>query len=660
VINVYLEAMDRLEKVLNERFKLPGFRPLQREIIEGILNRENVIAILATGGGKSLCFQLPALLVGGLTLVISPLVALMEDQMKRVVELGIEGTFLSSVLENEEKRQRLAWLAAGKYQLVFIAPERLNSPDLNKALEKNPPRFIAIDEAHCISQWGHDFRPSYMDIGPFIRRYSIPYRAAFTGTATWETLKDMENALGWEKTCVFKSTFDRPNLKYMAYTFPNSLKKLYAMKGMLSRMSGCGAIYCATRKEVERLYGILKMWGADPCMYHAGLPPNHRGRSQAQWISGQKSLIVATNAFGMGIDKPDVRFVIHYQIPGNLENYYQEAGRAGRDRQSSLCILLFSPEDREIQTSFLSGHHWNPEHILSLMKENKIPDEYPGYLKNYMIHNTAFVSTRPEKVTRDLEQLRSYAALQLNKFKKMERYVVDSTCRRAFILNYFNEKAMFSNCGGCDQCVSWKPKQISTDYLPLSHELETEKKVMMHLYGQIIKKRFYIDLFAGKYRAMIRVLLNHGEKNGPVKEVLPCIWIYHEKKRNNKINKPFLSSEKIQALTPANFPELLLNQCRVMNIRRQKRAAVWKKIRERFPYPFLYPLPSSRVLAEMDSEDEIRSVWPRADEETVKEIRSELNPPPRCLPDRRQNLYSKLREKKIRTINIDRYFFSNY
>ncbi len=651
--------MDVLKKALHERFGLPGFRPLQREIIEGILSRRNVIAVLATGGGKSLCFQLPALFVEGLTLVITPLVALMEDQVNRVNDLGIRGTFLSSVLEEREKKERLKRLSEGAYQIVFIAPERLNSPDLNRALEKYPPRFIAIDEAHCISQWGHDFRPSYMDIDPFIRRYDIPFRAAFTGTATLKTLEDMEESLQWDKTQVFKSTFDRPNLKYMAYAFPNGLKKLYAMKGLLSRMSGSGAIYCATRKDVEQIYRLLRMWGADPCMYHAGLPSDYRRKSQSQWVSGQKSLIVATNAFGMGIDKPDVRFVIHYQIPGNPENYYQEAGRAGRDRQASFCILLYSPEDRKIQESFLAKHHWDPEEMLAFMKQKKIPEDVPDYLKQFMTDRCDSVHTDLKKIIGELEQLKSYASLQLNKFHEMEKYVLSESCRRSYILNYFNEKDSFSNCGGCDTCLSWSPEEISTDYLPGTEDLREDKQNVLRVCRRLNTRKVCWDLFHGRSRPFIRIFLNHAEKNRQIREIFPFLWMTfgRQKVQNQSPDVFFPVSEEEMGVK--FFPELLLKKYHVFLNRGEKRLKHWRKVRAGLPCAFLYPLFSARILAGIVTEDEIRVLWPAVNDYVIREFRKYCEDVHRCLPPAYRNTVKKLLRKGLSQEIILKYFFGD-
>jgi len=632
--------MDILEKTLKERFHLPGFRPLQREIIEGILERKNVIAVLATGGGKSLCFQLPALLTGGLTLVITPLVALMEDQVKRVQELGIAGTYISSVLDEREKRTRLCRLARGDYQILFIAPERLTSESLNQALESCPPFFIAIDEAHCISQWGHDFRPAYMKIGPFIQRYAVPYKAAFTGTATRETLEDMKRSLGWNTALVLKATFDRPNLKYMAYSFKNSLTKLYALKEILKGMKGAGAVYCSTRKDVEQIYGILRMWGARSCMYHAGLSPEIRKRSQADWISGRIPLIVATNAFGMGIDKGDVRFVIHYQIPGNLENYYQEAGRAGRDRQDSFCILLYAPEDRDIQEFFLSGHTWDPQMLEDSVKDGQIPEDLPEYVKRYLSETLYNEEKDPDRIRRDLMKLKSYASLQMGKFEKMMGYVLENRCRRKAILDYFDEASSLKNCGGCDVCLSWMPEDLKTDYLTVKNELNDEMNMTLQLYTRFGNHRFYFNGHRFKHRSLIRCILKHGEQNGLVREIVPGLW-----KTTDKCRKEL--PHRMEDLTLKHFPGLVIKAKKVIQRTGGQRLKAWSEILPRWFFRGIGRKRYRKILSEISSGDEIRTILFPFHESIIERVLRIWEADTGNLPPRKRHLLKLLTQHGI-------------
>lgn len=648
--------MDPLEKILKERFRLPGFRPMQKEIIQGILDKQNVIAVLATGGGKSLCFQVPALFAGGLTLVITPLVALMEDQVKRIHELGIPGTFISSAIPEEERKKRLKVLAGGEYSMVFIAPERLCSPELHKALDKVRPRFIAIDEAHCISQWGHDFRPSYMEIGPFMERYEIPYRAAFTGTATRETIQDMKQALGWNDSRIFKSTFDRPNLKYLAYSLKDPLHKLYQMKRILSHMKGCGAVYCATRKDVEKTAGILHMWGVDVCMYHAGLSPEHRRKSQADWVLGRKSLIVATNAFGMGIDKPDVRFVIHYQIPGNLENYYQEAGRAGRDRQPSFCILLFCPEDREIQQTFLSGHNWEVEDVIIGVKDNMIPEKFPDYLKRYILENREDILQNSVKIIAGLQLLKQYARLQIEKYWDMETYVTGSVCRRQKILDYFDEKAMFKNCDGCDVCLSLKADHVTHKILPDENLLRKSKETAQFIYRRLSEKHYFLISVCSRDRLIFRIILDFAEINGWVKECLPFIFFSSPSClfRREKIQPTQLLTEN-KSLIPSNFPEMSLMIKLDKIFRGRFFMNLWKHILSPQDYLKISRFKSPEVFAEISSEDELRYLLPWAEESVIRELKRAIDHDNGILPPAREKTICILKEKAVSRESIDQY-----
>jgi ATP-dependent DNA helicase RecQ len=648
--------MDRLEKRLIERFGLPGFRPMQKEIVQGILDRQNVMAVLATGGGKSLCFQLPALFVGGLTLVITPLVALMEDQVKRIHELGISGTFISSAIPEEERKRRIKALVDGEYTMVFIAPERLSSPELHRALDKTRPRFIAIDEAHCISQWGHDFRPSYMEIGPFMDHYEIPYRAAFTGTATRETLQDMKVALGWEETMVFKSTFDRPNLKYLAYSLKNPLQKLYQMKRILSHMKGCGAVYCSTRNDVERIAGILHMWGADVCMYHAGLSPEHRRKSQEDWVSGRRSLIVATNAFGMGIDKPDVRFVIHYQIPGNLENYYQEAGRAGRDRNASFCILLFCPEDRDIQHAFLSGHNWQIDDVYNAVAKDSIPEEFPDYLKRYIPENKEGILQQSAKVVSDFLSLKKYAELQTDKYADMESYVTGSMCRRLKILDYFDEKALFKNCDGCDICLSLEADSISYKILPEKNLLNESNKIAGSVYHKLSEKHWFFISPCSKNRILYRIILDFAEKNGWVKEYIPFFffcpsYFIPHKKMPNSFHLPDLTEE----LSPLYFPEMSLTIKLEMKNRGRICKDQWKQILSHGHFVRISRGKSPEVFANISTEDEIRFLFPMAKEHIICELKKTIEADNGLLPPPGLRTLQMLRRKAVSQEVIDQY-----
>lgn len=330
---------------LKTYFGYDDFKEGQEQIVKGALNGRDVLGIMPTGGGKSLCYQLPALLLDGVTIVVSPLISLMKDQVDSLNEIGISGTFINSTIDPNELNYRLQEIREGKYKIVYVAPERLNAYSFVDLVRDIKVSMVAIDEAHCISQWGHDFRPSYVEIPRFIK--SIPYRpivAAYTATATKEVVAEIKELIGLRNPIESLIGFDRPNLFYQVTKVSDKFSYIVDnLKNNFSNQSGI--IYCSTRKSVESVAERLNQQGFIAVGYHGGMNPHIRQRNQDDFILNRVQIIVATNAFGMGIDKPDVRFVIHYNMPQNMEAYYQEAGRAGRDGEPSDCILMYSPSD---------------------------------------------------------------------------------------------------------------------------------------------------------------------------------------------------------------------------------------------------------------------------------------------------------------------------
>ena len=334
-------------EALRRHFGHPNFRPNQEEVIRALLAGRDVLAVMPTGAGKSVCFQIPALCLPGCTLVISPLIALMADQVQALRQAGIQADCLNSTLPPREHGEILNRAAGGGCKLLYVAPERLQNPEFRRFCADCPPALVAIDEAHCVSQWGHNFRPDYVEIAPFLA--TLPKRpavAAFTATATPAVREDTRRLLELRDPLVVVSSFDRPNLFFAVRRPKRKKDALLALLREPKRAGQSGIVYCQTRKAVEDVHALLVENGIPAARYHAGLPNAERADNQADFVHDRRPVMVATNAFGMGIDKSNVSFVIHYNMPLDLEGYYQEAGRAGRDGEPADCILLYAGQDR--------------------------------------------------------------------------------------------------------------------------------------------------------------------------------------------------------------------------------------------------------------------------------------------------------------------------
>ena len=399
-------------EALKRYFGYDSFRPGQEEIVSALLAGRDALAIMPTGAGKSLCYQVPALLLPGLTLVISPLISLMQDQVKGLNAAGIHATFINSSLTETQIARALDLAAEGSYKLVYVAPERLESPVFRSFAAGADISMVTVDEAHCISQWGQDFRPSYLKILDFID--SLPRRpivSAFTATATREVKDDIVCTLRLDDPKVLVTGFDRPNLYFQVER--TRRKDDFVIQYLRGHPGESGIIYCATRKNVDKLQELLTEYGFAATKYHAGLSAEARRKNQNDFIYDTAPVIVATNAFGMGIDKSNVRFVLHYNMPQSMENYYQEAGRAGRDGLPSQCVLLFSAQDVIINKFLLDKKDFA-----------EMDDEEADLLRQ-----------------RDLQRLQT-----------MERYCQTTECLRNYILAYFGEHptAPCGNCGSCN------------------------------------------------------------------------------------------------------------------------------------------------------------------------------------------------------------------
>lgn len=389
---------------MKETFGYDHFRSGQEELIQHVLKRENTLGIMPTGGGKSICYQLPALILDHLTLVISPLISLMKDQVDALNVMGIPATFINSSITNQEMNRRIQLAVDGKIKLLYIAPERLESLEFQQLLLHIEIDVLAVDEAHCISQWGHDFRPSYLRLAEIIEQFHhSPVIIALTATATEQVADDILQQLNIPINNQVKTGFARENLSFQVVKDQN--RDVFLLEYLKLNQKQSGIVYAGTRKEVERLFHLLKSQNIAVGMYHAGMNEQEKNNNQELFLYDKLQVMVATNAFGMGINKSNVRFVIHAQIPGNIESYYQEAGRAGRDGLASDAILLYAPQDFQIQQYFI--------------EKSEMALEYKQ--KEYL------------------------------KIREMTQYANAQTCLQAFILRYFGENG--AECQRCSNCL---------------------------------------------------------------------------------------------------------------------------------------------------------------------------------------------------------------
>ena len=392
-------------RMLETYFGYTSFRPAQEAPIASLLGNEDVIGIMPTGAGKSICFQIPALCKAGLTIVFSPLISLMKDQVDGLLVQNIPAALINSTLTQAEFNKTMYEVRSGKIKLLYIAPERLGSNFFCNVLRALPIAQVIVDEAHCISEWGHDFRPSYRLIGEWLN--SLPKRpivGAFTATATKYVENDIKKLLGLDKANVYVTGFDRPNLSFSVIRTPKRMD--YVVHYVRQHANENGIIYCATRKDVDRVYENLTRAGIKVGHYHGGLSDEVRREMQNAYADDKLQVMVATNAFGMGIDKSNVRYVLHYQMPRNMESYYQEAGRAGRDGAPAECILLYSGQDVQVH--------------------------------KYLIEQSIETPERQE--------------VELRKLQSMIDYCFCSNCLRKYMLNYFGESTVWTTCDNCSSC----------------------------------------------------------------------------------------------------------------------------------------------------------------------------------------------------------------
>jgi ATP-dependent DNA helicase RecQ len=436
--------MAELDETLREVFGLDEFRPGQREVIEDVLAGKDVLCVMPTGAGKSLCYQLPAVMQKGLTIVVSPLISLMEDQVQQLRDEGIAAVVLNSTLSASLRRQVTAEIEAGFDGLLYVAPERFFAADFMAIMPRLKPRLFVVDEAHCVSSWGHDFRPEYARLGDVREQWDWPATIALTATATADVRRDIIKQLGLRTPGVYVTGFDRPNLRYESKNLSKEIEKDQALAQLVQAETGSGIVYCATRKAVEAIAEMLKRVSPNRPIfsYHGGMENDARTQSQEAFMQTAGAVCIATNAFGMGINKPDIRFVIHYNLPGTIEAYYQEAGRAGRDGRPSKCVLLYSFKDRKIQEFFI----------------DRIGEPAPGEFHEHV----------PDPQT--IVELKDHARKKLD---LMLSYARTFRCRRQMILDYFGDTTTEVSECVCDACRAGKGDAADAG-VDLSREVDEE------------------------------------------------------------------------------------------------------------------------------------------------------------------------------------------
>lgn len=506
--------LNKARQILQKFYGYEDFRPGQKKVVESLLNKNDTVAIMPTGAGKSICFQIPALLFEGVTLVISPLISLMKDQVDSLRQLGIAAVYINSSVSKAQLYKDLQNISAGFYKIIYIAPERLTSEYLLDSFKNLNISMVAVDEAHCLSQWGHDFRPSYRNILNFTNSLRIkPIISAFTATATSEVKTDIINLLGLKQPNVFVTGFDRPNLYFSVLR--GEVKDKFVIDYVKKHQDEAGIIYVGTRKDVDALQVLLEIKGIKAGRYHAGMTDEERNQMQEDFLYDNLSVMVATNAFGMGIDKPNVRYVIHYNMPKNMEAYYQEAGRAGRDGLSGNCILLYSPQDTQLQ-----------KFLISKSTESEIRQQ-----------------------------------LEYKRLQSMVDYCHTPQCLRAFILHYFGEFDVEEHCDNCSNC------KLEGELIDITIDAQ---KVLSCVYR--MHERFGVKMIAEVLKGLKSAKVKQFNF-----ERLSTYGLMKERKLKD-ISDLILRLSAMQYLdiTESQYPVVTLNELSWQVLRGQKK--VWQKM----------------------------------------------------------------------------------